>query len=116
MKTDIEFDEEAFLRIKKLGGDELLRKMIDIFLDRVPNRIKAAQDALKTMDFKTIRYEAHSIKSSAGNLGAGSLQRHAQTAELLAENNDDAGLDESIKNISLHYEAFAEIFCERIKQ
>lgn len=85
-------DKSALERIDKIGGADLVRKMIDIFLTNVPQRLATAREGQQHGDFKAIEQAVHSIKSSAGNLGADALQELAGRIEALAEVRQGDGI------------------------
>ena len=55
------------------GADDILTKVISIFLKEGPDRTKEISMALGDGDLETIRSHAHYMKSSSGNLGAMAL-------------------------------------------
>src|SRR4051812_39352523 len=70
-----EFDDAALEMIRRVGRDALATKMIDLFLVSGPERVSQILAAHATGDFTTAGRVAHSLKSSAGQLGAVGLQR-----------------------------------------
>ena len=85
-------DKSALERIDKVGGADLVGKMIDIFLTNVPQRLATAREGQQRGDFKAIEQAVHSIKSSAGNMGADALQELAGRIEALAETRQGDGI------------------------
>lgn len=77
-------DPKAISRLKKLGGDELVRKMIDLFLPHVQSKVEAARAAFDSGQLEDLERAAHSIRSSSGNLGAEELGRISGDIEKLA--------------------------------
>ncbi len=65
-----DFNRDALTRLEKLGGEKFFREMIGLFKTHVRKHIDSAGDAVKTNDTETIMRSAHSIRSSAGNVGA----------------------------------------------
>ncbi len=78
-------DRAAIERLKEWGGDSLPRKMIDIFLVHGPERMTQIKQGLASGVARTAEAGAHSLKSSAGNVGALRLQGLLEQAERLAE-------------------------------
>jgi two-component system, sensor histidine kinase and response regulator len=76
-------DPRALSRLKKLGGDELVHRMIDLFLPHVQSKVDAARSAAASGKLEELERAAHSIRSSSGNLGdelgyiAGEVERLA---------------------------------------
>ena len=81
-------DPVAFDRIRRVGGDRLLRQMIASFLEHAPLRMQAALDAT---DGAAAARAAHSLKSSAGNLGLARVMLLAEMMELRAGEGDEHG-------------------------
>ncbi|HUG39096.1 MAG TPA: Hpt domain-containing protein [Longimicrobiales bacterium] len=79
---DPEVVEDAALdRLLRIGGQEFLLEMIDLFLAHAPERIRSARQALEAGDHRTLYRAAHSLKSTAGNMGARGLQGVAERVE-----------------------------------
>jgi HPt (histidine-containing phosphotransfer) domain-containing protein len=70
-------DPNALASLHHLGGEGLVRRMIDLFLENACKRIEAALEGEKSGDMHAIERAAHSLKSSAGNVGATGLQQLA---------------------------------------
>lgn len=81
-------DRTAIERLRKWGGADLPRTMIDIFLNHTPERLVQMREGVARKDAREAETGAHSLKSSAGNVGATRLQALCQAAEMLAEAGD----------------------------
>lgn len=93
-------------RLDDIGGADFVREMIDLFLEHSPPRIVAARAALTSGDLATVAQSAHPLKSSAGNLGADSVQSLAEQIEQLAS----AGTREPLPELLTQLEgAFARV-------
>ncbi|MGH7506555.1 MAG: Hpt domain-containing protein [Longimicrobiales bacterium] len=78
-------DGEALARVRRVGQDALLRRMIELFFEHAPGRLDSAlQDAAPAAVMKA----AHSLKSSAGNLGLERVTRLAAAIEVRAAADD----------------------------
>src|SRR5436190_16738424 len=71
---------EELLSLSDDGDPELLLDLIRLFLDDGPAKVGAVTQGLAAKDFDMMERAAHSLKGSAGNLGARVLQ---QTCEKL---------------------------------
>jgi HPt (histidine-containing phosphotransfer) domain-containing protein len=71
-------------RLEELGGDSFVSEMIGLFLETTPQRLQAARDGLSAADLEAVEHAVHSLKSSAGNLGADEVQDLAGRLETLA--------------------------------
>lgn len=99
------FDPAAIDRLRRLGGDELVRRMGDLFVTLGEERVAAARAGVTYGDLDTIERAAHSLKSSAGNVGAVALQRHAETVERAAAEHRRA---DAVAGVEAMEAAFAE--------
>lgn len=98
-------DMGAIERLEEWGGSALAGKMLEIFLDSSEERMDQIRKGLAQGDPETAERGAHSLKSSAGNVGAVRLQALAEMAEALAEAKNQEGLEELLPLVE---EAFAE--------
>jgi HPt (histidine-containing phosphotransfer) domain-containing protein len=89
---DAGLDGAALLRLRRIGGDSLVARMIDLFLEGSAARLEAARAGAAAGDLPAVARAVHSLKSSAGNLGAPLLQRTAEEIEILADAGDAAGV------------------------
>ena len=76
--------EPALELLLRAGGPKLLSGMIAAFSESAPERIARAESALARNDAPALAAAAHSLKSSAGQLGATALQRAVTEIEQLA--------------------------------
>jgi two-component system, sensor histidine kinase and response regulator len=85
-------DPAAFVRLREWGGDVLVGKMVDLFMKNAPERHAEIRSGLEEADPKRVERGAHSLKSSAGNMGAERLRRLCQLVEDAGEHGrlDDA--------------------------
>ena len=77
-------DADALERLLRIGGQPFLLEMIELFLENAPERLSAARRALEEGDGPALYRAAHSLKSTAGNLGAQRLQAVAERLEARA--------------------------------
>lgn len=77
-------DSDAISRLRDFGGDKLLRGMIDLFVQNAPGKAAAARAALDAGDASALRAALHGLKSSAGQLGATTVQHACAAGETLA--------------------------------
>jgi HPt (histidine-containing phosphotransfer) domain-containing protein len=75
------------------GGRELLRKMIDLFLQDAPQRVAAIQDGIARGEAQTVAQAAHAFKSSSANLGAAALAELCKRLEQQARGGSLAGAE-----------------------
>lgn len=76
-----ELDLIALERVRRFGGDTLLRELISLFAAHAPARLIAAREALTAADAVGVRRNLHALKSSGAQLGATRIQRLSQEGE-----------------------------------
>ena len=85
-------DLRALDRLRKWGGEGLPTRMVEIFLDHSSERLEQIREGVGKQDPRRAELGAHSLKSSAGNVGASRLQALCQSAEMMAEGEDLSAL------------------------
>ena len=105
MEVDGILDESAVTRLKRIGGVALAKQMIELFLQHGPERIGQAETGYAAGDLRMVEHAAHSMKSSAGNVGAVRLQAAASAVESATEANDDSTLHALVKAMRAEYDA-----------
>ena len=88
MVNESSIDPAAVERIHKIGGAKLVGRIIALFLENAPQRLQAAREGERTGDLAAVEQAVHSLKSSAGNVGASRLQELAGATEELAEKGE----------------------------
>ena len=68
-------------RLQQLGGRELVRKMIDLFHAHAVHHVDVLRASNRIEELEEAEAAAHSLKTSAGNLGATRLFRLAMDME-----------------------------------
>jgi HPt (histidine-containing phosphotransfer) domain-containing protein len=98
MSGDVVLDVTAVDRLKRIGGEQLVRRMIELYLEQGPARLAALTEAVRDGDAAGAERVAHALKSSAGNVGAERLQQAAQTLETLSAAGElDASLADRVR-------------------
>ena len=92
-------DSAALERLHKLGGTELVHRMVGICLENMPKRMVEARDGYRADDLDAVERAVHSMRSSAGNVGANELMQLAEAAEDLAEKGTREGLEDQLAGI-----------------
>lgn len=85
-------DPQALERLKEWGGDKLVGQMVRLFLKNAGSRMDQIRSGLSDGNLDEAERGAHSLKSSAANIGAESLRTMATRLESAAldSNIDDA--------------------------
>jgi len=84
MNQPCQIDPAALDRLRRLGGDEFAARMIDLFGSFGAQKIGEARRALEEANRAEVAKLMHSMKSSAGNVGAVEVQDLAARLEQLA--------------------------------
>ena len=83
------FSPELFDRpglLDRLGGDEeLLWEVLQLFLEDAPQQMAGLREALEAADVSLLQRHAHTLKGSAGNVGAPGVQGVALQVEKAGE-------------------------------
>ncbi|PYP65743.1 MAG: hypothetical protein DMD26_10000 [Gemmatimonadetes bacterium] len=79
-------DRTHLERLAARFGAEFLVELIDLFVAQGKERLDAAEQGIATGDADAIVAAAHSLKSSAGNLGAAALGQRAAEIERRGRN------------------------------
>ncbi len=81
-------DPKAIARLREWGGDNLLGQVVRLFLENSPARVEQIRTGVESEDAKEAEQGAHSLKSSAANVGAEDLRGIAQEMEGAAVQGD----------------------------
>jgi HPt (histidine-containing phosphotransfer) domain-containing protein len=105
-KTMLEhgLDPVALDRLRGLGGDQLVREMIDIFLEHTPTRIEAAFEGGEAGNLDAVVRAAHSLASSAGHLGAMGLKDVARRLEHEASDGHTQRISELLADLDAAFQ------------
>lgn len=94
-------------RLRRLGGNELVRELATLFLEDMPGRLQEASAALGRNDAARLADAAHRMKSASAQLGAQALARACEQLEIVAERDDMAEATRLCSVISSEYESFS---------
>ena len=86
-------DPNALARLRRFGGDKLLREMIDLYLTSAPERLAAAKSGVASGDLPSAELALHSLKSSSAQLGAARVGKLSEQGELIARTGTLDGID-----------------------
>jgi HPt (histidine-containing phosphotransfer) domain-containing protein len=81
-------DRDALARLERIGGPTLLRRMVDIFLQDAVVRVDTILHSPHAAD---VMRAAHTMRSSAGNLGLDQVFRLTEAIEARAAAGDEPG-------------------------
>lgn len=82
-------DPAAFARLREWGGDDLLGKIVALFLENAGERLAEVEEGFSEGDLDRVERGAHSLKSSSANVGGVALQQVSARLEAAAEGRDE---------------------------
>ena len=107
-----------FLLLGRLATDaEFIRKMLELFVDRVPGQAQALDAAVEREDWPAIAREAHSLKSIFGSLNIQPETDYLKRLEALAEAQaPGAELRPVLRPVLAATHAFTRLFRQELAQ
>ena len=81
-------DKAALERLEEWGGAKLSSEIVTLFLENGPAKMDQIREAIEGDALDVPERGAHSLKSSAANVGAQQLQKVASELELAASGGD----------------------------
>jgi HPt (histidine-containing phosphotransfer) domain-containing protein len=99
-------DTKALDRLREWGGEKLLAQMVRLFLENAPQRMAQVRLGAGEGDVKEAERGAHSLKSSAANLGAQRVRNLAADAERAASAGDREAVATLLPDLE---EAFSQV-------
>jgi HPt (histidine-containing phosphotransfer) domain-containing protein len=81
--------EARLTMLRRVGGDRLIRDLIDMLSENAPRKLAEARAALAAGEADGVGWVAHALASSAGNLGAADMQQAAADLERDAADRKD---------------------------
>ncbi|VAW59509.1 sensory box histidine kinase/response regulator [hydrothermal vent metagenome] len=85
----IAWDKDAVLK-RLMGKEDLLKTLLQVFLDENPTRLQDLQAAIENNDSEQARYFSHTIKGVAATLSCLNLQQQSALIEEAAKENNMA--------------------------
>lgn len=98
-------DPQALDRLREWGGDKLAGQMVHLFLKNSGARMDQIRTGAKEGDPEEAEKGAHSLKSSAANIGAEGLRTLATQVESASLDEDLDKLKELLPEIESAYAA-----------
>jgi len=113
--NELVIDESFIERLVSLGGPKLRNDLIAMFLERTPEKLAQIEAGMASGDFNMIEQAAHSLISSAGNLGGSGVSRSAARVEAAAMGQDADSVRSEVvelKRLQLGFKAYLESILE----
>jgi PAS domain S-box-containing protein len=109
----LQWDKRAALT-RLMNNEELLSKICQIFMDTSPNKIQDLGQCIKEKNFETIIKLSHSLKGSAGDLGAVVLHQLFSSLEQLAKAQEIEKLEQCYQTVLTRYASFISILKKEV--
>jgi HPt (histidine-containing phosphotransfer) domain-containing protein len=84
-------DHHGNTLVSEFSDDPDMIEIVDLFIEEMPERIAAFEDALARQDFDSLARVAHQLKGSAGGYGFPTITEQAAVIERAAK--DHTALD-----------------------
>jgi signal transduction histidine kinase/CheY-like chemotaxis protein/HPt (histidine-containing phosphotransfer) domain-containing protein len=94
---------ENIRALQEDGEEDLLKKIITIFLNDSPERLRELRKAVTSGDAPSINRIAHTLKSSCANLGAMNLSSHFKAMEDMGRKNSIENTPELLSQIETEF-------------
>ena len=104
-------DPGALEQLRALGSDgggDLIRRVVDTFLESSNEIVRTLRDALKAKDPEAMASAAHKLKSSSAQVGAVRLSALCKDLEARGREGSMAGAQELVDDLSGELEAVGE--------
>jgi two-component system, sensor histidine kinase and response regulator len=98
-------DPEALERLREWGGEKLVGQMIRLFISNAGERVHQIRIGVRDDLIREAEMGAHSLKSSAANLGAERVRLLAAAIELAAADGDMAPITAHLPELEMAFAA-----------
>lgn len=105
---EIVIDPSFIERLQALGGIKLRNDLIAMFLERTPEKLAQIENGVIGPDYQMIQLAAHSLISSAGNLGGSGLSRSAAKIEAAALDGNETLISQELSGMKVLYLEFKQ--------
>ena len=106
MSSDASLDPDVIDKLRQLtppGEPDVLNQVLQLFLTEVPRRVERLRNALASGDIEEVARCAHSLKGSAGNIGARALHELCSRMDAQARENDLAGAGSLVDSVTAEF-------------
>lgn len=88
-------DKQVFMDTFQYFDKPIVVEIIDIFINEYPERMNTLKRDIDNLDFKSLKFDAHSLKGVVSNFVAPETQNLAKILELKGSENDSTELYET---------------------
>lgn len=101
-------------QLEKFGGREMIVNALKDFKEEAGKQVEDCNKALKKSDYVTIKKHLHTLKGSAGTMGAERIATIARKTEEPMKTEDYSGVLEGLKELNDSFAEFRENFANII--
>lgn len=94
---------ERLRQLTPPGEPDVLREVLNLFLDEVPKKLGALRSAVASGDAAAVRRTAHSLKGSSGNIGARAMYDVCRQLDDRAGSEEPARLQPLVDALDAEY-------------
>lgn len=94
---------EELLSLSEDGDPELLVDLIQMYFEDAPHKLREINQGLADQDWDRVERAAHSLKGSAGNLGAVFVQQDCEALQLASRNQELDSMVEGVSKLQQHF-------------
>jgi len=105
------------LRALRMDGEpDPLKELVELFVTDTPNRIAQLQEAVKSQSAHDLEASAHSLKGSAGNLGASTIEATCLRLMQLSRTSDLPAAESLVKSVEEDFAKVKTLLLEEMKK
>jgi HPt (histidine-containing phosphotransfer) domain-containing protein len=109
-------DPVVLEKLRKVGGNDLIRRMAQAFLGHALGQFEALEQAIQNREGPKAEKAAHSLSSSAGNLGGRLFRILVREAEIRSTQGDWDSLTDFLPKLRSHFEALVSAIRAEIER
>lgn len=94
------------------GSEKLLHRVCQVFLDNLPRMWAAIQTAVASRDASAIQLAAHTLKGSAGPIGAQAVTAVTRDLEMMAKSGKLDGVELAAETLELELKRLTAVVAE----
>ncbi len=103
-------DREIVDQLKEIGGADLVRSVYEDFITESGELISEAAEAYRRQDIPVVKSNLHTLKGSAGTVGAAEIAVISTEAESRLKTNDTSTLPIAIPQLQEAFREFAGVY------
>jgi len=108
-------DQEIVNQLKSIGGTDLVLSVYEDFINESSELVREAVEAWEKRDIPTVKSHLHTLKGSAGTVGAMEIAEIARDAEGRLKTNDTSTLPAAIPALEKAFRTFSEQYEDLLK-